>query len=86
MLWTSAATRLGPATTTPGGTVHRTGVVSSVREDTSAVAPVAAVPAPAREVRVAITVNARGSEAPAALAQSGRQVARAVRRALAGED
>lgn len=38
--------------------------------------------APPREVRVAITVNARGGEAPAALAQSSRQVARAVRSAL----
>jgi phage-related minor tail protein len=37
-----------------------------------------------REVRVAITVNARGGEAPAALAQSSRQVARAVKAALAG--
>jgi hypothetical protein len=37
-----------------------------------------------REVRVAITVNARAGEAPAALQASGRQVARAVRRALEG--
>ncbi len=36
----------------------------------------------AREVRVAITVNAPGGE-PQALAQSSRQVARAVRAALA---
>lgn len=36
----------------------------------------------ARQVRVAITVNARGGEAPAALAQSSRQVARAVKAAL----
>ena len=35
-----------------------------------------------REVRVAITVNAAAGEAPAALARSGRQVARAVRAAL----
>ena len=35
-----------------------------------------------REVRVAITVNARGAEAAGALQASGRQVARAVRRAL----
>ncbi|WP_326525301.1 tail tape measure protein [Sphingomonas sp.] len=41
---------------------------------------------PAREVRVAITVNAGPGEAPAALARSGRQVARAVRRALEGID
>jgi phage-related minor tail protein len=38
----------------------------------------------AREVRVAITVNAAGGEAPRALAQSSRQVARAVKTALAG--
>jgi hypothetical protein len=47
----------------------------------SVVAPVAAGP---REVRVAITVNASAGEAPRALAQSGRQVARAVKAALAG--
>ena len=41
------------------------------------------LPSPPREVRVAITVNARPGEAPAALAQSGRQIAEAVRRALA---
>lgn len=35
-----------------------------------------------REVRVAITVNAAGGEAPRALAQSSRQVARAVKAAL----
>lgn len=44
------------------------------------VAPVAS--GGAREVRVAITVNAAGGEAPGALARSGRQVARAVRAAL----
>lgn len=38
----------------------------------------------AREVRVAITVNASADAAPRALAQSSRQVARAVRAALAG--
>lgn len=38
----------------------------------------------AREVRVAITINAGASEAPRALAQSSRQVARAVKAALAG--
>ena len=43
--------------------------------------PVAAGP---REVRVAITVNAGAGEAPRALAQSSRQVARAVKAALAG--
>ncbi|MCH4893774.1 tail tape measure protein [Sphingomonas sp. SFZ2018-12] len=36
----------------------------------------------AREVRVAITVNAGAGDAPRALAQSSRQVARAVRAAL----
>lgn len=39
-----------------------------------------------REVRVAITVNASGGEAPRALAQSSRQVARAVRAAIEGVD
>ncbi|UYY57531.1 tail tape measure protein [Sphingomonas sp. S2-65] len=43
------------------------------------------VPAGAREVRVSITVNASRGEAPRALAQSSRQVARAVRTALAAE-
>lgn len=42
----------------------------------------ASAPAGSREVRVAITVNAGAGEAPAALAKSGRQVARAVRAAL----
>lgn len=37
-----------------------------------------------RDVRVTITVNAGPGEAPAALQQSGRQVARAVRAALEG--
>ncbi|MHA6718793.1 tail tape measure protein [Sphingomonas sp. RS6] len=49
------------------------------------VAPNAA-PAGGRDVRVAITVNAQAGEAPRALAQSSRQVARAVRAALAGLD
>jgi hypothetical protein len=39
-----------------------------------------------REVRVAIHVNAPAGEAPRALAQSSRQVARAVKAALAGVD
>ncbi|WP_375397134.1 tail tape measure protein [uncultured Sphingomonas sp.] len=38
----------------------------------------------AREVRVAISVNAAAGEAPQALARSSRQVARAVRAALEG--
>ncbi len=38
-----------------------------------------------REVRVAITVNAAGGTAPGVLAQSSRQVARAVKAALAVE-
>ena len=37
----------------------------------------------ARDVRISISVNARPGEAPEALARSGRQVARAVRAALA---
>ncbi|PZQ61846.1 MAG: tail tape measure protein [Sphingomonas taxi] len=36
----------------------------------------------ARDVRVAITINAGSGDAPAAMARSGRQVARAVRAAL----
>lgn len=39
-----------------------------------------------RDVRVAITVHAPGADAPAALARSGRQVARAVRAALLRDD
>ncbi|MBO9712966.1 tail tape measure protein [Sphingomonas sp.] len=46
------------------------------------VAPASA--AGAREVRVAITVNAGAGEAPRALEQSSRQVARAVKAALDG--
>lgn len=38
-----------------------------------------------RDVRVSITVNATGGEAPGALQRSSRQVARAVRAALADE-
>ncbi|MBW4330576.1 tail tape measure protein [Stakelama sp. CBK3Z-3] len=40
----------------------------------------------ARDVRVAITVNASGQDAPRALSKSSRQVARAVKAALAGVD
>ncbi|NYT42461.1 tail tape measure protein [Sphingomonas sp. R-74633] len=48
---------------------------------------VAATPgAGLREVRVAITVNARADTAPQALAQSSRQVARAVKAALTATD
>ncbi|VXC90514.1 Tail tape measure protein (fragment) [Sphingomonas sp. 8AM] len=36
----------------------------------------------ARDVRVAITINAGGAAAPEAMARSSRQVARAVRAAL----
>jgi hypothetical protein len=45
--------------------------------------PAPPAPPPPRDVRVAITVHAPRGEAPAALAQSSRQVAHAVRRALA---
>lgn len=45
----------------------------------------AGVPGGVREVRVAITVNAAGGSAPGVLAQSSRQVARAVKAALAVE-
>jgi len=44
------------------------------------------VQAGGRDVRVAITINAASAAAPSALAQSSRQVARAVRAALAGLD
>ena len=40
----------------------------------------------ARDVRVAITVNAPAGTAPASLQQSSRQVARAVRAALMEQD
>ena len=43
---------------------------------------VMATPQGGREVRVSITVNAPAGAAPEAMARSGRQVARAVRRAL----
>lgn len=45
----------------------------------------AAMPAGPREVRVSITVNTSAGAAPAAMAQSSRQVARAVRAALADQ-
>jgi hypothetical protein len=46
----------------------------------------AATSAPARDVRVAISIAAPAGAEPRALAQSGRQVARAVSRALAQAD
>jgi hypothetical protein len=46
----------------------------------------AAASAPSRDVRVAISINAPGGTEPRALAQSSRQVARAVSRALAQAD
>jgi phage-related minor tail protein len=52
----------------------------------SSAGSVAAAGGGAREVRVAITVNAAAGEAPRALAQSGRQVARAVKAALGAVD
>lgn len=61
-----------------------TGVAPVVAQRWPAPRPLPAPPP--REVRVSITVNARPGEAPAALAQSGRQVARAVKAALAGID
>ncbi|WP_448662338.1 tail tape measure protein [Sphingomonas sp. CJ20] len=51
---------------------------------TSAGAVAPAAGSGGREVRVAITVNAASDAAPRALAQSSRQVARAVKAALAG--
>lgn len=53
---------------------------------TSAGQVATAAPGGGRDVRVAITVNAAAGAAPGALAQSSRQVARAVRAALAGLD
>lgn len=47
---------------------------------------IAPAPSAARDVRVAITVNAPPATAPAALQQSSRQIARAVRAALLSED
>ncbi|HEU4959892.1 MAG TPA: tail tape measure protein [Sphingomonas sp.] len=44
----------------------------------------AAAPAGAREVRMAITVNAQGGDGAKALQQSSRQVARAVKAAIEG--
>ena len=53
---------------------------------TSAGSIAAASSAPARDVRVAISINAPTGTEPRALAQSSRQVARAVSRALAQAD
>jgi phage-related minor tail protein len=53
---------------------------------TSAGSIAAASSAPARDVRVAISINAPTGSEPRALAQSSRQVARAVSRALAQAD
>jgi phage-related minor tail protein len=53
---------------------------------TSAGSIATAASAPARDVRVAISINAPTGTEPRALAQSGRQVARAVSRALAQAD
>ena len=47
---------------------------------------IAPAPSAAREVRIAITVNAPPATAPAALQQSSRQIARALRAALLSED
>ncbi|PCD01965.1 tail tape measure protein [Sphingomonas spermidinifaciens] len=66
---------------TSAGRVEVPGGATDVRPVATPILPAAGP----REVRVAITVNARGGEAPAALAQSGRQVARAVRAALMRE-
>lgn len=51
---------------------------------TSSGSVAAGQPAGPRDVRIAITVNAGAGEAPRALAQSSRQVARAVKAALEG--
>lgn len=73
----------GPVTAGRGYLVGERGPELFVPTGQGRVEPLAA--GGVREVRVAITVQAGAGEAPAALARSGRQVARAVRAAL-GED
>lgn len=72
----------GPVAPGRGYLVGERGPELFVPTSAGSVAPMVAGAGGAREVRVAITVNAPGAE-PQALAQSSRQVARAVRAALA---
>jgi phage-related minor tail protein len=72
----------GPVAPGRGYLVGERGPELFVPTSAGSVAPIVAGAGGAREVRVAITVNAPGAE-PQALAQSSRQVARAVRAALA---
>ena len=71
----------GPVTAGRGYLVGERGPELFVPTGQGRVEPLAA--GGVREVRVAISVQAGAGEAPAALARSGRQVARAVRAALA---
>ena len=72
----------GPVAPGRGYLVGERGPELFVPTSAGSVAPMVSGGGGAREVRVAITVNAAGGE-PQALAQSSRQVARAVRAALA---
>ncbi len=71
----------GPVTAGRAYTVGERGPELFVPTGSGRIEPVAA--ASPREVRVAITVNAAAGAAPGVLMQSSRQVARAVRAALA---
>ncbi len=71
----------GPVTAGRAYTVGERGPELFVPTGSGRIEPIAA--ASPREVRVAITVNAAAGAAPAVLMQSSRQVARAVRAALA---
>jgi phage-related minor tail protein len=55
-----------------------------VPTSSGSVAPISAA-APARDMRIAITINAPANSAPDMLARSSRQVARAIRQQLQGE-
>ena len=71
----------GPVTAGRAYTVGERGPELFVPTGSGRIEPIAA--ASPREVRVAITVNAAAGAAPGVLMQSSRQVARAVRAALA---
>lgn len=72
----------GPVAPGRGYLIGERGPELFVPGSAGSVVPLSGAGGGAREVRVAITVNAPGAE-PQALAQSSRQVARAVRAALA---
>lgn len=74
----------GPVSPGRGYLVGERGPELFVPTSSGRVEPNHALGTPARDVRVAITLNApRGQDAPQALQRSSRQVASAVRRALA---